>query len=147
MKAQNLPYVVNLHPKKCNICGGDVIYTTNDNVYGKKYGSGYCYLCTNCGAYVGTHKPSPRTALGLLADEQMKKGKIMCHEIFDRFWKGKKRAGTKRDHLYGYLAQELGIDSKYAHFGYFDLAMLRKAYKVLLRWQKDGIDWEKIKNL
>ena len=46
-----------LYPKTCNICGGEVIYTTNDKIYGKRYGSGYCYLCTNCGAYVGTHRP------------------------------------------------------------------------------------------
>lgn len=78
---------VYLRPTKCNLCGGNVIYTTNDRIYGKKYGSGYCYLCTACGAYVGTHRPRPKEALGILANERMKKGKRVCHEIFDKLWK------------------------------------------------------------
>lgn len=64
------------YPKICNICGGKVIYCSNAEIYGVEYGSGKCYLCTKCGAYVGTHKPRPKEALGLLADEQMRKGKI-----------------------------------------------------------------------
>lgn len=76
---------MDLHPKICNICGGKVIYVTNDRIYGKKYGSGYCYLCQNCGAYVGTHKPRPKEALGLLANRFMRETKMKCHEIFDGF--------------------------------------------------------------
>lgn len=30
---------IDLHPKKCNICGGLVIYTNNNLIYGKSYGS------------------------------------------------------------------------------------------------------------
>lgn len=139
-----MKYSINLFPRKCNICGGKVIYTKNDYVYGKQLGSGFCYFCTQCFAYVGTHKSRPKEALGLLADEQMRKGKMYCHEIFDSFWKGKNKARYKRTRLYWYLADELGIPVEYAHFGYFDLDLLRKAYKVLLRWKKDGIDWSKI---
>ena len=65
------PCAVDTHPTTCNLCGGQVIYTSNERVYGRKYGSGYCYLCTCCGAYVGTHEPRPREALGLLADSRM----------------------------------------------------------------------------
>ena len=54
------PCAVDTHPTTCNLCGGQVIYTSNERVYGRKYGSGYCYLCTCCGAYVGTHEPRPR---------------------------------------------------------------------------------------
>ena len=63
---------IDLHPKKCNICGGLVIYTNNNLICGKSYGSGKCYLCTQCGSYVGTHEPRPTEALGLLADSQMR---------------------------------------------------------------------------
>lgn len=143
-KNLNNPATVNVYPTTCNICGGKVIYTTNDKVYGKKYGSGYCYLCTNCGAYVGTHKPMPKVALGLLANAQMRKGKMLCHDIFDSFWKGKKRASVKRKRLYKYLAYQLNIPPEYSHFGYFDVDMLRKAYKELLKWKSNGIDWNEI---
>lgn len=112
---------VNLYPKTCNICGGKVIYTTNDVIYGKQYGSGYCYLCAKCRAYVGTHFSHPKQAFGILADEQMRKGKQMCHELFDSFWKGKKNAQSKRDRLYLFLSYELGIPHEQTHFGYFDL--------------------------
>ena len=49
--------MIDKYPTVCNLCGGKVIYTSNARIYGKEYGSGKCYLCTNCGAYVGTHKP------------------------------------------------------------------------------------------
>lgn len=123
---------VNLYPSKCNLCGGAVIYTSNAKIYGKKYGSGYCYLCTKCGAYVGTHMPRPREAFGLLADEQMRKGKMMCHEIFDSKWKGQPKAHKKRNDLYVWLAEKLEIPYEDCHFGYFNLETLHKAYSILL---------------
>lgn len=97
--------MINTQPEVCNLCGGKVIYTSNARVYhGREYGSGYCYLCLACGAYVGTHKPHPKEALGLLADERMRKGKIMCHALFDAMWKGKKHEKRERDALYRWLA-------------------------------------------
>lgn len=140
---RKMPYKIYLHPKFCNLCGAPVEYVSNEKVYGKKYGSGYCYLCTKCGAYVGTHKNKPRQTFGILADERMRKGKMMCHEIFDSFWKGKKRAHSKRDRLYAYLAEDLGIPNDCSHFGYFDITLLRQAYKILKIWQKNGIDWNR----
>lgn len=95
--------MIDKYPKVCNICGGKVIYTSNADIYGKEYGSGKCYLCTSCRAFVGTHKPRPREALGILADANMRKGKVMCHEIFDTKWKGKKRqARNDKTYIIGY---------------------------------------------
>ena len=37
--------MINTQPTICNICGGPVTYGSNSRVYGKEYGSGYCYLC------------------------------------------------------------------------------------------------------
>lgn len=124
--------MIDTHPTKCNICGGPVIYVSNDRVYGRKYGSGYCYLCKNCGAYVGTHKPRPKEALGLLADESMRKGKMMCHSLFDPIWEGKPKANKKRKDLYKWLSKQMDIPVEYCHFGYFDIHQLRKANKILL---------------
>lgn len=44
--------MINTHPTRCNICGGPVTYGSNARIYGREYGSGYCYLCQSCGAYV-----------------------------------------------------------------------------------------------
>lgn len=123
--------MIDLHPTRCNICGGHVVFTSNATIYGKEYGSGKCYLCQSCGAYTGTHRPRPKEALGLLADEPMRKGKVMCHDLFDAMWKGKRKARKKRKDLYAWLADRMGIPVEECHFGYFDIHQLRKAYLIL----------------
>lgn len=124
--------MVDLHPTVCNICGGHVVFTSNSVIYGKEYGSGKCYICQSCGAYTGTHRPRPTEALGLLADEPMRKGKVLCHDLFDPMWKGKRKSHKKRKDLYAWLAEEMGIPLDECHFGYFDLRQLRQAYRILM---------------
>lgn len=116
-----------LRPTKCNICDGEVEYIPNKQIYGKSYGSGFCYHCTNCGAYVGTHKPRPKDALGILATAEMREMKMKCHDIFDEMWNTPKQ----RNKMYKWLAKELDIRLEDCHFGYFDMAMLNKAYNIL----------------
>ena len=124
--------MIDHHPKKCNICGGPVIYTSNSVIYGREYGSGKCYLCKNCGAYVGTHKPRPKEALGLLADAEMRDLKMRCHALFDLQWKSfKGNRKVKRQQAYKALAEELNIPVQDCHFGYFDKDMLLRAFSVL----------------
>lgn len=124
---------IDLKPKKCNLCGGDVIYTSNAVLYGREYGSGRCYLCTECGAYVGTHKPRPEEALGILADYEMREKKKECHRLFDRMWKNAK----ERKSLYGKLAESMGIMPENCHFGYMGIKELNKAIEIMKGWN-DG---------
>lgn len=124
--------MIDLHPTVCNLCGGEVVYQSNKLVYGKEYGSGMCYFCLRCGAYVGTHKPRPEEALGILANKEMRTMKSNCHKLFDRMWQD----SSERHELYIALAEELGISEEDCHFGYFDLSMLNKAYRVLKRWSR-----------
>lgn len=128
---------MNLHPTICNLCGGKVIFTSNILVYGKNYGSGKCYYCTNCHAYVGTHVPRPNEALGILSNKEMRNWKMKCHHRFDSFWKrfsSSKKRHSARNRAYKRLAEELGIPVEECHFGWFDLDMLKKAYQVLCNW-------------
>ena len=97
--------MINTHPTRCNICGGRVTYGSNARVYGREYGSGYCYLCERCGAYVGTHKPRPREALGLLADESMRTGKRCVTPSLTRFGREAK-VPQKRNDLYCWLSNK-----------------------------------------
>ena len=126
---------MNKHPKVCNLCNGKVVYISNDLIYGAKYGSGYAYLCTECKAYVGTHKPRPREALGILGNKEMRDLKIKCHNIFDKLWKTSKQ----RKALYSKLAKELNIPLRECHFGYFDINRLNDAYKILRSWESDKL--------
>ena len=122
---------MNLRPTICNLCGGKVVYASNSLIYGREYGSGKMYLCTKCGAYVGTHKPRPKEALGLLADKEMRDMKMKCHALFDEKWKNQKNRREARKKAYKELAERLGISVDECHFGYFDMDMLNKAYGIL----------------
>ena len=121
--------MINTHPKVCNLCGGAVQYTSNAVIYGREYGSGRCYLCTSCGAFVGTHKPWPREAL------------------FDSFWRGKRKAQKKREDLYFWLSEQMGISREDCHFGYFDLEQLRQAYRILQTIQRQEMRYDSYGNL
>lgn len=139
--------MINTHPTRCNLCGGKVVYTSNSQIYGREYGSGYCYLCLSCGAYVGTHKPRPREALGLLANDKMRKGKMMCHALFDPLWMGKPKSRKKRNDLYAWLADQMDIPLSDCHFGYFDIAQLRKAYRILLAASRSTMKYDNCGNI
>lgn len=130
---------INLKPTKCNLCGGKVIYTSNADVYhGKQFGSGYCYLCQQCGAYVGTHIDKPDVALGILANDIMRSMKINCHALFDRHWQykpTKRERKSARGHMYKEFAKQMGMTQEECHFGYFDLPTLYRAYDLLRKWR------------
>lgn len=129
--------MINLYPKKCNICGGEhVVYTSNSRVYGQSFQGRYIYFCEDCGAYVGTQRNSKK-ALGILADAQMRKGKMICHDLFDQLWKGKRKAQHKRSAAYRELAERMGILVCDCHFGYFDLQELRRAYPIIIEMLKE----------
>ena len=126
---------MDLNPKIRNLCNGKVIFISNSFIYGREYGSGKMYYCTECGAYVGTHIPRPEEAFGILADEEMRELKKKCHSIFDEMWVHEKTLKQKkkaRKSAYNWLADELQIPIENCHFGYFDKDMLNKA---LLRLQ------------
>lgn len=124
--------MIDLYPTTCNLCNGKVIYISNAKIYGRQYGSGYCYYCTECGAYVGTHKPWPRKVMGILADAAMRNMKVRCHALFDPLWMNTGAGRTRRrNKLYARLADLMGISVSDCHFGYFTIEQLRQAYEIL----------------
>lgn len=126
--------MIHLQPTICNLCNGEVIYTSNSKIYGREYGSGKMYFCTKCGAYVGTHIPRPKEAFGILANEEMREMKKKCHSLFDEKWIHEKTIQQKkkaRKKAYKWLADTLGIAVEECHFGYFDIALLKQAYETL----------------
>ncbi len=117
-------------PKVCHFCGGDVIFTSNKDVYGKEYGNGKCYLCEKCNSYTGVHTGT-NIAVGILANKEMRNLKIQCHNIFDKLWNNSK----ERNGLYKKLADEMNIERKHCHFGHFGIEELKKALKILRSWE------------
>lgn len=116
-------------PTKCDNCGSkNVRYTTNDEIYGKIYGNGGCYLCDDCKAYVGVHNTKSKKPLGRLANKELRELKMRCHKLFDVFWK---ETNLKRIDCYGYLANKLGLHLRETHFGWFNKEYLEKSLVVL----------------
>ena len=113
--------------RKCNICGGQVEFINNDLIYGSVFGSGKAYRCKKCGAFVGTHKNNPTEPLGILADEEMRKLRKQCHELFDKRWSNNK----ERLIQYKWLAYKLDIPLSKCHFAMLDKCMLNKALAIL----------------
>lgn len=125
-------------PTECPYCKAEeIIHTTNDYLYGRKYykgGNCNCYVCIVCKASVGTH-PDGITPLGRLADKELKTLKKEAHALFDPLWKSGERS---RNQAYKWLAKKLGISVRECHFGHFDKTMLQKAIEILSKVQKGG---------
>lgn len=114
-------------PKTCQFCNGEVVFTSNKELYGKEYGHGKCYLCRDCKASVGTHNGT-RNPLGILANREMKILKKTCHDMFDHVWKSRK---LSRSESYRRLSLLLDIEQKDCHFGHFDTEMLLISISIL----------------
>lgn len=121
----------NPHPTVCNLCGGEVELVPNTQIYNVPYGTGKVYVCKQCGASVGTHKLHPDKALGILGNEEMRKLRRECHELFDKLWKPGDKRSMRRPDAYTWFAKKMKLAVEECHFGYFDVEQLRTAKKIL----------------
>lgn len=114
----------------CNLCG-----STDTILLHTSYGP--MWKCMGCGATVGCHRNSPENKpLGIFADEEMKKLRILCHERFDYKKNYQKRWNNtnERNGKYRRLANEMGIPVNQCHFAKMDKARLQQALEVLEKW-------------
>ena len=125
-------------PTMCRYCGSPVVYTSNAEIYGKEYGTGKCYLCRNCRAFVGVH-PGTDTPLGTLANEELREWRKEAHFWFDRIWKKPTRI-TTRYNAYGYLAKKMGLPREETHIGMFEIEQCKKVIEFSKeRMQRNGV--------
>ncbi len=125
--------MIDKKPKICPFCGSEVKFGSMDEFGIRNFESGYCYICTNCGAYTGTSKKSPFEALGTLADKETRRLRGECHNEF------KKHHMTSygKSLVYYKLSKELNIPYEECHFGYMDKNMLRKSLDIMKNWGED----------
>jgi hypothetical protein len=114
-------------PTVCDYCGAQVIYTSNAEIYGREYGNGRCYKCTNCDAYVSVHDGTD-IPKGRLADKELRELKQQCHVLFDPAWK---KVKLPRRTAYQRLATLIGIPPGVCHFGWFGKDLLLKSLNIL----------------
>lgn len=119
---------------KCDYCGGParlvtgkVIYPFRGDLHHKKF-----YQCEPCEAHVGCH-PGTETALGRLANPELRRAKMAAHAAFDPLWK---YYGYSRTGAYQWLSSALGIDAKACHIGMMDVATCQRVAELSKAQQK-----------
>lgn len=112
----------------CPYCDNPAKFMTSFEFYGKSYGSNL-YVCKPCDARVGTHGKG-KTPLGTLANGQLRNLRMMCHAKIDPAWR---KGGKKRSAVYRRLAQKMGLTSKEAHIGLFNVDQCRRLLGMIER--------------
>jgi len=108
--------------KVCPYCKKPSEYLKDSTpLYKKDYGP--IYICWNCEAWVGCHKPEPTKALGRLATKELRELKSAAHAAFDPIYKSNLKS---RHEAYAWLSKQLGIPIKYTHIGMFGIETCRK---------------------
>lgn len=120
-----------INGKKCPYCLGNTEYLDSSIIYGRSYGM--IYLCSPCDAYVGVHKGTD-TALGRLANKELREAKKKAHAYFDPLWQRAVRQGRKkneaRNSAYKWLAKEMGIERDVCHIGMFDVESCESVVQI-----------------
>ena len=116
-------------PTVCRYCGNSVVFASNAEIYGKEYGNGKCFLCRNCGAFVGVHTET-LTPLGTLANEELRKWRKKAHNEFDKLWKGKTREMT-RYKAYRWLTEQMNLTRDETHIALFEIEQCKEVLKLL----------------
>lgn len=108
-----------------------MLLTSNSVVHRRKQGSGKCYVCTCCGARVGTHIKRPYEAYGILCDKEMCDARVRCHDLLDIHWKTKRNRVKYRRVMYDWLAKKMQIARKECHISRFNKDELNQAIEIL----------------
>ena len=119
---------------RCPYCDNPSVFleSSSDLYGGIDYGP--VYVCAPCRAYVGCH-PGTHTALGRLADSQLRAWKKHVHDLFDPLWKEAERRGRSRSKArkaaYAWLGARLQLTPERCHIGMMDVEMCKAACRVL----------------
>lgn len=119
-------------PKVCPDCGAVVELKTHTEVYGMSYSDWpSLYQCSQCTARIGLH-PFTDIPLGTLAGDELRQWRMIAKKPFEKWRKVNK---IPRSEAYRRLADKLEISMDICHFGWFDVAMCKRAYLAM----QDGI--------
>ena len=110
-------------PEQCdNCCSFNIELTTNDRIYGRRYGDWpHIYFCGDCRAAVGCH-PGTFVPLGRMADRQTRALRTKAHDEFDRLWQSGLMSRSK---AYNWLAAQLSIAPSECHISWLSKDQLK----------------------
>ena len=122
--------------KVCPYCGKESELIDSAEVYGQSYG--WMYICRDCNAYVGCYSGTT-TALGRLADAELRKAKMRAHHYLDQLWSSGR---YNRYSTYTWLSRQLGIPRELTHVGMSDIEQCNRIAEISReRLIKDGIEF------
>ena len=109
------------------LVSGEIIYPhRSKDIPRPKFLDKKYYVCTNNkDHYVGTYKDNV-TALGRLADAELRSFKSQGHDSFDPLWKERKIFKSRKK-AYEWLSEEMNLPIEFTHFGMFSVAQCIKA--------------------
>lgn len=126
--------------KICPYCKGKTKLVDSSFIYGSNaYTDRKIICCGNypyCNAYVGTHAKDD-TALGRLANKELRLARKKAHKHFDSIWKD--RYVSRKD-LYDDLSDFLGIPLEYTHIGWFGVKTCYKVAKWAENYYKEFVN-------
>ena len=129
-----------------HLVSGDVIYphraidVPRPKFLDKKY-----YVCANNNDhYVGTYRDNV-TALGRLADAELRSLKSQRHAVFDPLWKDLKTFKSQKD-AYHWLSKEMNLPIEFTHFGMFSVAHCIEAVEKCKGLSKQSSEFNHFNN-
>lgn len=123
--------------KICPYCGKESELIDSAEVYGESYGA--MYICRDCNAYVGCYSGTT-TALGRLADADLRKAKMRARHYLDQLWKDRRH---RRYSTYTWLSKQLGIPRELTHVGMSDIEQCRRIAEICrTRLIQEGVYFE-----
>ena len=109
------------------LVSGDIIYPhRSQDIPRPKFLDKKYYVCIHKkNHYVGTYSDNV-TALGRLADAELRVLKSEGHAVFDPLWQERKIFKSRKQ-AYEWLSKEMNLPIEFTHFGMFSLAQCSEA--------------------
>ena len=101
----------------CPYCGAQALLREGSFLFENPY-INHLYVCVRypeCDAYVAAHDDTKKP-MGSLADEALRKKRLLAHQYFDRLWKGASPVFTRKQ-AYNWLSDKLGGHLRRMHIG------------------------------
>jgi ssDNA-binding Zn-finger/Zn-ribbon topoisomerase 1 len=98
-----------------------------DGRYGKFWS---CSRWPQCDGLIGCH-PGTDYPLGIPADANTRKLRVLVHDKLDPLWKQCRNRSTARRREYAWLGEALGLSEAECHVAMFDAEICKRALEVL----------------
>ena len=125
-----------MKPQRCPFCRSSVSLIDSATVYGYSYG--FIYLCDaypRCDARVSCH-PGTITALGTLADKELRKWRSLAHRKFDPLWQS--RVFASRQAAYKWLSKAMRLPLEKTHMAMFDIRQCQRVIALVESFLRSG---------